>query len=328
MYIFYDRLVSLLYILDINMPHPVRPLPFKPPRLRGISPAQIDSLYENQYGPAVQRLNDADTRPEIVGDSGSESRSGNFHRLRNTVTRYEAHFSGLGEHPGQPRGEVDTAIKARFRSYDEWCANLISLLPGDTDGYGWLMLTWSTAEAALQNLWLEFEEDQPEKLVSVVVISVHPDAYEKDFGTDIAGYVQAYLGNVDWEVAERLIKMDDNEADAASDYMPSKRQISVEALAGLLKSGNPPVVLDVRLAQDIRPGDTRILGSTWLDPEQVDRWGKELPADRPVIVYCMYGFRVSRDTTATLINLGINAKFLGGGISTWRALGSPVESVD
>jgi hypothetical protein len=72
MYIFYDRLVALLYILDINMPHPVRPLPFKPPRLRGISPAQIDSLYENQYGPAVQRLNDADTRPEIVGDSGSD----------------------------------------------------------------------------------------------------------------------------------------------------------------------------------------------------------------------------------------------------------------
>jgi Fe-Mn family superoxide dismutase len=258
------------------MPHPVRPLDFKPPRLQDISAAQIDSLYENQYGPAVKRLNDADTSPEIIGDGGSESFSGSHH-LRNTVTQFETHFSGLGEHPGQPCGELEAAIKARYRSFSAWRTNLISLLPGDTDGYGWLMLTWSTAELALQNLWLEFEEDQPETLVPILVICVHPDAYENDFGSDIAGYVKAYLANVDWEVAGHRSGLNDNQSDAAIDYISSEHLVSVETLVSLLESGNPPLVLDVRLAQDIRSGDTRISGSTWLDPEQVDHWGKSLP---------------------------------------------------
>lgn len=35
----------------------VKPLPFKPPRLTGLSEKMVVSLYQNIYGDAVQKLN-------------------------------------------------------------------------------------------------------------------------------------------------------------------------------------------------------------------------------------------------------------------------------
>jgi len=44
------------------MPHSVTPLPFKPPRLDGLSERLLASHYENNYGGALRRLNAIDKR--------------------------------------------------------------------------------------------------------------------------------------------------------------------------------------------------------------------------------------------------------------------------
>src|SRR5215510_12329224 len=44
------------------MPHSVKPLPFKPPRLDGLSERLLASHYENNYGGAVRRLNAIEAR--------------------------------------------------------------------------------------------------------------------------------------------------------------------------------------------------------------------------------------------------------------------------
>src|SRR4051812_50162729 len=44
------------------MPHSVAPLPFKPPRLDGLSERLLASHYENNYGGALRRLNAIDKR--------------------------------------------------------------------------------------------------------------------------------------------------------------------------------------------------------------------------------------------------------------------------
>src|SRR5215213_3363561 len=45
-----------------TMPHSVAPLPFKPPRLDGLSERLLASHYENNYGGALRRLNAIDKR--------------------------------------------------------------------------------------------------------------------------------------------------------------------------------------------------------------------------------------------------------------------------
>ena len=44
------------------MPHAVTPLPFKPPRLQGLSERLLASHYENNYGGALRRLNAVERR--------------------------------------------------------------------------------------------------------------------------------------------------------------------------------------------------------------------------------------------------------------------------
>jgi len=77
-------------------------------------------------------------------------------------------------------------------------------------------------------------------------------------------------------------------------------------------------VLDVRRAAVYEKSPTMIPGAEWRDPSRVGEWSAELPADRKVIVYCVYGHEVGRATALRLRAAGIAAHFLRGGIDGWR----------
>ena len=46
--------------------------------------------------------------------------------------------------------------------------------------------------------------------------------------------------------------------------------------------------------------------------------------DKPVICYCVHGHEVSQGASATLCDLGIDARYLEGGIAEWKAAGGDV----
>jgi Fe-Mn family superoxide dismutase len=58
-------------------------------------------------------------------------------------------------------------------------------------------------------------------------------------------------------------------------------------------------------------------------PEDIEAWSQDLPADRPIVIYCVYGFQVSGDAVAYLRRKGLNARQLAGGIAAWHAMGGP-----
>lgn len=67
-----------------------------------------------------------------------------------------------------------------------------------------------------------------------------------------------------------------------------------------------------------------IAGAQWLDPASVAGWATKLPADRPVVVYCVHGHEVSRSAAVRLRAAGLDARFLAGGIEQWSRAGGPV----
>jgi rhodanese-related sulfurtransferase len=92
-------------------------------------------------------------------------------------------------------------------------------------------------------------------------------------------------------------------------------EITPVALDALLKSDEPPVVLDVREAWEIEicalPGSVSIalghLGERWAD----------VPADRRVVVVCHHGMR-SLQATMFLRSRGRNRTInLAGGLDAW-----------
>jgi Fe-Mn family superoxide dismutase len=90
------------------------------------------------------------------------------------------------------------------------------------------------------------------------------------------------------------------------------------------KQLNTAVLIDVRRSTVFEKATTMIPHATWRDPAKVAEWAAELPAGKPVVVYCIYGHEVGRSTAMQLNARGINATFLAGGIDAWQTAGHAV----
>ena len=53
--------------------------------------------------------------------------------------------------------------------------------------------------------------------------------------------------------------------------------------------------------------DTLVVGALQRDPEGVAAWRREVPRNRPVVVYCVHGQEVSQRTAAALRACNIDA---------------------
>src|SRR6186997_2483058 len=88
-------------------------------------------------------------------------------------------------------------------------------------------------------------------------------------------------------------------ASIAEADMPKK--VSPVQLAGLIGTADCPVIIDVRREPLFRSSETRIAGSVWRHHLAAAEWARDLPASRPVVVYCVHGHNVSALAAALLV---------------------------
>ncbi len=81
-------------------------------------------------------------------------------------------------------------------------------------------------------------------------------------------------------------------------------------------------VIDVRRKADY-DGKT-ILNAEWHDPDDVDKWAKDLPTDKEVVLYCARGGSVSNSVLDKLLAANITARYIEGGIEGWKKSGGKV----
>jgi rhodanese-related sulfurtransferase len=97
--------------------------------------------------------------------------------------------------------------------------------------------------------------------------------------------------------------------------------ITPAALRQSLASANPPIVIDVRKEPTFLGAPDLIRGALRRDPAGVIQWKPTLPAAASVVVYCVHGREVSQSVAKAL-----GAKYLEGGIESWRASGGEVSA--
>ena len=68
-----------------------------------------------------------------------------------------------------------------------------------------------------------------------------------------------------------------------------------------------------------------IAGAIRRPPEAVAQWGRALPKGQAIVVYCAHGREISRDTAASLHGVGLDARFLEGGIGEWSERKLPLR---
>jgi superoxide dismutase, Fe-Mn family len=188
--------------------HEPRPLPFDPAKLKGLSEKLIRSHWENNYGGAVRALNAVEQRlgaqleekdlpAYVYGDLKREElvRTG-------SVVLHEHYFANLGG-DGKAAGTVLDLISQGFGSYGTWEAEFRRTAGALAGGSGWVVLALSLHTGELRNYWAWDHMHNAVLGAPLLVLDMYEHAYHIDFGAAAARYVDAFMGNVNWEEVGR-----------------------------------------------------------------------------------------------------------------------------
>ena len=307
---------------------PIAPIPVRPWTLNGLSERLIVSHYENDYGGAVRTLNAV--RSELAGlgagTPGYRLRSlkGEELAAAGSVALHELYFGNLGGEGNKIPAPVGAVLEEHFGSVAGWRRDFVEGARSLAGGSGWALLTCSRRP---QRLWNQLAPDHSQCAVDaapLLALDMYEHAYHLDFGANATAYIDAFMRNIDWAaVAERMAALHAERSLPVEDpsdpsLLPS---LSVEELAAQLAKGERVQVLDARPRHHISRTVDLMEGATWRDPDRVEEWIGELSPDRPVAVYCAYGFHVGCNVTRTLRERGFDARYVRGGVSAWYATG-------
>jgi len=188
--------------------HQVKPLPFNPARLQGLSEHLIMSHWQNNYTGSVNALNmvenrlaaamaDPDFPPLIYGDIKREQ----LHRT-GSVVLHELYFGNLGG-DGAAGGGVQAALARSFGSFGAWEAEFRRTAASLAGGSGWCVLALNAHTGALQNYWMWDHMHAPATGMPLLVLDMYEHSYHMDYGSAAARYIDAFMHNVNWEEVDR-----------------------------------------------------------------------------------------------------------------------------
>lgn len=290
-------------------------LPFDPATLRGLSSTLIDSHHQNNYGGAVKRLNAIRTRlaaMPFATAAGFELNGLKREELiaTNSMILHELYFASLGGDGVTMEPPMKLALESSFGSVERWRDEFVAMGRAFGGGSGWVLLTFQPREGTLVNQWCADHTHSLAGGVPLLALDMYEHAYHLDYGAAAAAYVDAFMKNIAW----------------AGVY--PRYQAAVHAATEFIGADaaniGAAVVMDVRRAGVFDNAKTMLPQARWFDPAAVGQWAGELPRDRELVVYCVYGHEVGRSTALRLRAAGLNARYLRGGIDGWQSAGHPV----
>jgi superoxide dismutase, Fe-Mn family len=180
-------------------------LPYKPGALTGLSEKLVQSHWENNYSGAVKALNTVRGRlQQAMSDASLPAYVYNGLKreqlLRSgSVTLHELYFANMGG-DGKASGAQRTRIAASFGSFDSWEAEFRRIGAGLGGGSGWVVLGYNQQLKLLENYWMADHGTAPAFTTPVLVMDMYEHAYQMDYGAAAAKYIDAFFGNINWDV--------------------------------------------------------------------------------------------------------------------------------
>ena len=318
----------------------------KPWTLNGLSDRLIVSHYENNYGPAVRDLNAIRERLaqlDFSAVSARETRGLKREELAalGSITLHELYFgnlggdgsvlfTGSGDGTGLPK-TIAAAIEQQFGSVLAWQRDFIALAQALSGRSGWVVLSYDRRDGRVDNQLLEDDSQSVIDAAPLLVLDMYEHAYQAEFGANATAYIDAFLRNLDWTAVANRLKQATDRVVAVSSDKAVPDGITVEELATRRAAGESIQVIDARPRFHFSRSADMIEGAIYRDPDRVYEWASDLAPEKPVVVYCAYGFNVGSAVAGVLRERGFpTARFLRGGLSAWLAIGGartlPTES--
>ena len=214
----------------------------------------------------------------------------------NSMLLHELYFGSLGGDGQTMVPAMTLALEANFGSVDRWRAEFVAMGKALGGGSGWVLLTFLPRDGSLVNQWAADHTDALAGGIPILALDMYEHAYHMDYGAAAAAYVDAFMANIDWaQVYDR--------------YQGAVHGASEPFAAGQDDLATAQV-LDVRRAGMFEKAETLIAGASWRDPAAVATWARDVPRDKEIVVYCVYGHEVGRATALRLRAQGVKARFL------------------
>lgn len=305
----------------------VAPIAVRPWTLNGLSERLMVTHYEDHYGSAVRTLNAVRMELAKLDADAPDYRLAALKReelvATGSVALHELYFGNLGGEGNRIPDAVVAVLEQHFGSAWAWRREFVHAGRSLAHGSGWVALTYSRRT---NQLWNQIAGDHSQSAVDaapVLVLDMYEHAYHLDFGPNVTAYIDAFMRNINWAAVVARITAVQGAVplpleDPSDGSLPS---LSVEDLAAQLAKGDTVQVLDARPRHHVSRTADLMDGAVWRDPDRVETWIGELSPDRPVAVYCAYGFHVGCNVTRVLRAHGLDARYVRGGLSAWYAAG-------
>ena len=186
----------------------IKPLPFDPKSIKGLSEKILVSHHDNNYAGAVRRLNAIGA--QLAQTDFAKAPVFEINGLKreeliamNSMILHELYFDSLGG-SAAPTGNLADAIARDFGSMDRWRAEFAAPGRAEGGGSGWVLLTWSPHDKRLINQWAADHTHGVAGGRPVLALDMYEHAYHMDYGAGAAGYVDAYMAAINWNNVSSL----------------------------------------------------------------------------------------------------------------------------
>ena len=180
-------------------------------QMKGISERQVDEHHSILYKGYVNKVNEIRADLEKVDRSKANQSYSWFRAAKfeesfclNGVKLHEAYFDNLGGKGGKADGKILQLIERDFGSYEAWEADFKA---SGIAARGWVVLAYDYDDEKLHNYSLDSHNlGGIWNAVPIVVLDTYEHAYGIDYGVKRAPYLDAFMSNLDWSVANARLK--------------------------------------------------------------------------------------------------------------------------
>jgi superoxide dismutase, Fe-Mn family len=186
----------------------IKPLPFEPSKLKGISEKMIVSHHDKNYAGAVKRLGAIEEKIALLPKDAAPFQMGSLKRealiAMNSMILHEYYFENLGG-DGAISGDIEKAIKNNFTSVEAWQNDFKLTGQSLSGGSGWVLLAYSPRDRRLFNVWSSDHQVTLAAGVPLLVMDMYEHAYQMDYGPDSNSYIAAFFSNINWEQVNKRV---------------------------------------------------------------------------------------------------------------------------
>jgi superoxide dismutase, Fe-Mn family len=186
--------------------HEVKPLPFDPAKLKGLSEKLLTSHHDNNYAGAVKRLNLIEQQLGQMPKDAAPYQLGALKReeliATNSMILHEFYFGNLGG-DGKTSGPIVPLLTGAYGSLAAWEQEVRQTGLSLGGGSGWVIVSYSPHDRAVHTYWAGDHTQNLAWGMPLLVMDMYEHAYAVDYGANAKAYIDAFFENLNWDAVNQ-----------------------------------------------------------------------------------------------------------------------------